>query len=129
MKGSKANTNIPQPTTSSANLLTDSTSEVVDSPSKSPFVPVPPAQHSQVGVTGSTSSTATFYICLSPGARGSQLEAHHSGSLDPGVSQRIQDSPCSGTLSMAIMCDKSPPSSGRTVDAWCNQELARERSL
>ena len=46
----------------------------------------------------------------------------------PGVSQRIQDSLCLGTLSMAITCDKSPLSSGRTVDAWCNQGLARERS-
>ena len=61
-------------------------------------------------------------------ARGSQLGVHHSGSLDPGVSQGIQDSLCSGTLSMAITCDKSPLSSGRTVDAWCNQGLARERS-
>ena len=43
-----------------------------------------------------------MYNCLSPGAKGSQLGAHHSGSLDPGVSQRIQDSLSSGTLSMAI---------------------------
>ena len=67
MKGSKANTIIPQPTTaSSANLLTDSTSQVVDPPSKSPFVPVPPTQHSQVGVNASGTTIPKLTMPVQP---------------------------------------------------------------
>ena len=45
----------------------------------------------------------------------------------PGSWSQSKDTrfPLFGNLSMAITCDKSPLSSGRTVDAWCNQGLAR----